>query len=132
MRHSLRTRHTMASELDLPADSLPYVPVVADFAGSDGSVIRALAAQGVSGIVVQAFANGRASPGTTAAMLEVAAAGVPIALASRVAEGRVMDRDQGLLIAAGDLSPQKARVLLMLALGRTRDAAELRRIFATY
>jgi L-asparaginase len=132
MRHSLRTRHTMASELDLPADSLPYVPVVDDFAGSDGSVIRALAAQGVSGIVVQAFANGRASPGTTAAMLEVAAAGVPIALASRVAEGRVMDRDQGLLIAAGDLSPQKARVLLMLALGRTRDAAELRRIFATY
>jgi L-asparaginase len=81
---------------------------------------------------VQAFANGRASPGTTAAMREVAATGVPIALTSRVPEGRVMIRDQGLVIAAGDLSAQKARVLLMLALGKTTDAAELRRIFATY
>ena len=81
---------------------------------------------------MQAFANGRASPGTTAAMRDVAAAGVAVALASRVPEGRVMDRDSGLVIAAGDLPPHKARVLLMLALGRTRDATELQRIFRTY
>jgi L-asparaginase type II len=132
-RHSLLTRHTTRSELELPADSiLPEVPIVADYAGSDGSMIRELAARGVKGIVVQAFANGRASPGTTSAMRDAAAAGVPVALASRVPEGRVMTRDQGLVIAAGDLSAQKARVLLMLALGKTTDAAELRRIFATY
>jgi L-asparaginase len=132
MRHSVLTRHTTRSEMELPADSLPEVPIVADYAGSDGSLIRELARRGVRGIVVQALANGRASPGTTAAMREVAAAGVPVALASRVPEGRVMTRDQGLVIAAGDLSPHKARVLLMLALGRSREASELQRIFASY
>jgi L-asparaginase len=132
LRHRVLTRHTTESELTLPADSLPEVPIVADYAGSDGALIRALVERGVPGIVVQAFANGRASPGTTAAMNDAAAAGVVVALASRVAEGRVMTRNQGSVIAAGDLSPQKARVLLMLALGRTRDAAELRRIFETY
>jgi L-asparaginase len=132
LRHSVLTLHTTRSEMQLPADSLPEVPIVADYAGSDGGMIRELARRGVRGIVVQAFANGRASPGTTAAMREVAAAGTPVALASRVPEGRVMTRDQGLVIAAGDLSPHKARVLMMLALERTRDAAELRRIFATH
>jgi L-asparaginase len=126
------TRHTTDSELALPTDSLGEVPIVADYAGSDGSLIRDLVARGVDGIVVQAFANGRASPGTTAAMREAADAGIPVALASRVPEGRVMTRDQGRVIAAGDLSPHKARVLLMLALERTSDPAELRRIFATY
>jgi len=132
IHRALVTRHTTRSELEVPADSLPEVPIVADYAGSDGSVIRMWAERGVRGIVVQAFANGRASPGTTAAMREVAETGIPVALASRVAEGRVMNRDQGLVIASGDLSPQRARVLLMLALARTTDAAELRRIFNTH
>ncbi len=130
---ALLTRHTQDSELELPADTvLPEVPIVADYAGSDGSMIRAMAERGVAGIVVQAFANGRSSPGTTQAMRDVAAQGIPIALASRVPEGRVMYRERGLVITAGDLSPQRARVLLMLALLRTSDAAELRRIFTTY
>jgi L-asparaginase/Glu-tRNA(Gln) amidotransferase subunit D len=42
-----------------------------------------------------------------------------------------MDRE-GALITAGDFSPQRARVLLMLALLRTRDPVELRRIFTSY
>jgi L-asparaginase len=97
-------------------------------------MIRQLAQQGVAGIVVQAFANGRASPGTTTAMREVAAGGIPIALASRVPEGRVMNTSRGndLVIPAGDLSVQRARVLLMLSLLRTKDAAELKRIFTSY
>jgi L-asparaginase len=132
-RHSVLTKHTTQSELTLPADSiLPVVPVIADYAGNDGAMIRQVGQSGVAGIVVQAFANGRASPGATAAMRDVAAAGTPVALTSRVPEGRVMVRDQGLVIAAGDLSPQKARVLLMLALQKTKDPVELRRIFATY
>jgi L-asparaginase len=130
---SLLARHTTATEFTLPADSvLPDVAIVADYAGSDGSQIRALAERKVAGIVVQAFANGRASPGTTQAMRDVSALGIPIALASRVPEGRVMYREQGLVITTGDLSPQRARVLLMLALLRTRDPVELRRIFTSY
>ena len=132
-QRSLLTRHTIAAEFTLPADTvLPEVPIVADYSGNDGSGIRALADRRVPGIVVQAFANGRASPGATQAMRDVSAAGVPIVLASRVPEGRVMDRNQGSIITAGDFSPQRARVLLMLALLRTNDVAELRRIFTSY
>jgi L-asparaginase len=133
IRRRILTRHTTRSELDLPTSSLGDVPIVADYVGSDGSLIRALLARGVDGIVVQAFANGRASPGTTAAMHEAAEAGIPVALASRVPEGRVMDEpSRGLMISVGDLSPPKARVLLMLALEKTRDAEELNRLFRTY
>jgi L-asparaginase/Glu-tRNA(Gln) amidotransferase subunit D len=41
-------------------------------------------------------------------------------------------RGNDLVIPAGDLSAQRARVLLMLSLVRTKDAAELKRIFTTY
>jgi L-asparaginase len=127
------TRHTTHSEFHPPTAPLGEVPIVADYAGSDGSLIRALVARGVDGIVVQAFANGRTSPGTTDAMRKATEAGVPVALASRVPEGRVMDtQSHGLVIAVGDLPPHKARVLLMLALTTTRAADELNRIFRTY
>jgi L-asparaginase/Glu-tRNA(Gln) amidotransferase subunit D len=36
------------------------------------------------------------------------------------------------MIAGDNLNPQKARILLMLALTRTSDVKEIRRIFATY
>jgi L-asparaginase/Glu-tRNA(Gln) amidotransferase subunit D len=35
-------------------------------------------------------------------------------------------------VTAGDLPPHKARVLLMLALTRTRDPAEIQRLFDTH
>jgi L-asparaginase len=36
------------------------------------------------------------------------------------------------MIAADTLNPQKARILLMLALTKTRDPKELQRIFSEY
>jgi L-asparaginase len=133
IHRSLVRRHTAQSELDLPADTLPLVAIVSDYAGADGSVVRDWAKKGASGIVVTAFANGRTSPSTSAAVREVSGAGIPVVLGSRVQEGRVMgNRGEGGVIAAGDLPPHKARVLLMLALARTKDPAELRRIFETY
>jgi L-asparaginase len=133
IHRSLLRRHTAASELELPADTLPLVAIVADYAGADGSVVRDWVKKGATGIVVTAFANGRTSPNTTAAVREVTEAGIPVVLGSRVQEGRVMgNRGQGRIVAAGDLPPHKARVLLMLALARTRDPVELRRIFATH
>jgi L-asparaginase len=56
-------------------------------------------------------------------------------IASRVGSGRVIARNEydalG-LIPADNLNAQKARILLMLALTRTADAAELRRVFREY
>lgn len=136
-RHTVTTRHTTASDLRIGAgvSELPSVPVVADFAGNDGSVLRDWVGSGADGIVVQAFGGGRASPGVRRAVTEAAEAGVPVVLASRVPEGRVLgtrgSSGDGVL-TAGDLPPHKARVLLMLALLRERDAADLQRLLDTH
>ena len=64
-----------------------------------------------------------------------AAAGVAVVLATRVGSGVAIDGERvraGGVIGADNLSPWKARILLALALTRTSDAAELRRVFATY
>jgi L-asparaginase len=58
-----------------------------------------------------------------------------VARGDRAGNGRVVaraDYDAMEMVPADSLTPRKARVLLMLALPRTRDVAEIRRIFAEY
>ena len=54
---------------------------------------------------------------------------------SRTGNGRVVPREEydamG-MIPADTLNPQKARILLMLALTRTHDLKEIKRMFAQY
>jgi L-asparaginase len=69
-------------------------------------------------------------------LLSAPAAKRPVIVRSnRTGNGRVISRDEddALGLIAGDtLNPQKARILLMLALTKTRDVAEIRRMFAEY
>lgn len=135
-RRRITTKHSVDSDVRLgPAESLPDVVIVTDFAGNDGSALRMWAASGVDGVVVQAFGGGRASPEMRRAIDDVAALGVPVILASRVPEGRVMGSSRALergVLAAGDLSPHKARVLLMLALLTTTDAREIQTLLDSH
>lgn len=136
-RRMLATKHTTTSELHLdpPVAELPRVPIVADYVGTDAAMLRSLLAAGVDGVVVQAFGGGRASPETRRAVAELAAAGIPVVLASRVPEGRVMgsvEAVEGGVLTAGDLPPHKARVLMMLALTRDRTPSELQRLLDTH
>jgi L-asparaginase len=136
-RRAVTMRHTLDSELfvDVALESLPDVPIVADYAGNDGSALRRFVDAGVDGIVVQAFGGGRASPGMRAAVAEAAEAGIPVIYGSRVPQGRVMGSERALasgVLAAGDLPPHKARVLLMLALLQPRSAPEIQRLLNTH
>ena len=135
-RRSSETLHTVQA---LPSvagvEALPAVPIVADFAGNDAMVLRSWAQQGVAGIVVQAFGGGRTSPEMRRAISEIASEGIPVVLASRVPEGRVIgsgQQAQAGVVAGGDLPPHKARVLLMLALLHSRDGTEIQAIFDTH
>ena len=65
-----------------------------------------------------------------AAVRRAAAQGVVVVTSTRTGSGRVPVGERGTTIGSGDLNPQKARILLMLALSRTSDPAEVRRIFA--
>jgi L-asparaginase len=64
-------------------------------------------------------------------MAYAAAKKVPVVITSRAGSGRIAF-SRGTVIAGQDLAPIKARLLLMLALTRTADPAELRRIFTEY
>ncbi|UCC71939.1 MAG: asparaginase [Gemmatimonadota bacterium] len=127
--------HTTASEFDVSGlDSLPRVEIAFDYTGSDGSTIDYLVSRAPDGIVVAGFAGGRMSAGAGRAVRSALDAGIPLVIASRVPGGRIVGDPLGDLpaIIARDLSPHKARILLMLALTHSQQVDEIQRIFDTY
>ncbi|MGE0040762.1 MAG: asparaginase [Vicinamibacterales bacterium] len=115
-------------------DDLPVVPVLADYPGFDAGLMDGALARSPAGVVVAAFAGGRMSAGARAAIERAAAAGVPVVLASHVPGGRIVGDPRGGLacVLARHLPPNKARILLMLSLTRTRDLAAIQAIFDRY
>lgn len=110
---------------------LPRVDVVYGYAGADSVVIDALVAAGAKGLVMAGVGRGGLTPTQSAALRRARSAGVVVVVGTRTGSGRVpVVRDDG-MVGAGDLNPQKARVLLMLALSRTSDPREIARIFQT-
>ncbi len=122
----------------LDADALPRVVIVAAHGDADGSVVDALLAlpaeRRPAGIVLAGVGNGNASAPLLAALERASSAGIVVVRSSRTGRGLVdrnleVDDDRLGWIAARALSPQKARILLVLGLTRTRDLAELQRLF---
>jgi L-asparaginase len=61
--------------------------------------------------------------------------GIVFVRSNRLGNGRVLahgEHDELGIVPADNLNPQKARILLMLALSRAHDPAGMRRIFAQY
>lgn len=129
-------RHTHQSEFDVDGvDTLPRVDIAFAYSGVDGTAVAALAAAGCKGLVAAGVGSGGAPRAFLDALSEVARAGVPVVVASQAGSGRVMARQNFVkrgFIVADNLLPRKARILLMLALTRTRDAAEIQRMMKTY
>jgi L-asparaginase len=129
-------RHAPNTEFDVGGlDSLPRVDIAYSYGGVDGTVVEALVAAGARGIVSAGLAPGIPAPKERAALEKARDAGVLIVQSSRAGSGRVALRrylDEAGMIGADNLNPQKARILLMLALTCTSDVKEIRRIFATY
>ncbi|HWH84553.1 MAG TPA: asparaginase [Burkholderiaceae bacterium] len=94
----------------------PRVAIVASHAGADGTVVQALRAAGFEGLVVAATGNGSLHCELEAALLEAQRAGVQVLRSTRCTEGRVLDAGAPVLASAGDLTPPKARVELLLRL----------------
>jgi L-asparaginase len=115
--------------------ALPRVDVAYTYAGADGAAVRAFTAAGAKGIIAAGFAPGFVTPGDAAALAEARQAGVITMQSTRAGSGRVFPttrlREAGML-TADNLTPQKARILLALALTVTSDPAAIERIFATY
>jgi L-asparaginase len=111
---------------------LPRVDVLLTYQGASGDLIKGAIDAGAKGIVI-ATAGAGAMSGTQGEGVQYAASKrIPVVVTTRTGSGRIAGGGRGNSIAGQDLSPIKARLLLMVALTKTADPVELRRIFAEY
>lgn len=124
------------TEFDADVETLPRVDIVPAYGGADAVLIEAAVGAGALGLVSAGFPSGAPSPAQKAALMRAVAAGVVVVQSSRAGSGRVIPETESLrrsgFIGSDTLTPQKARILLMLALTRTADPQQIRRMFATY
>ncbi len=133
-------RHTAQSEFavaGVDTGALPRVDIVYAHAGMGCELIDAAVQAGARGLVLAGVGDGNLSAIALAAAAEAAKAGVAVVRSSRTGGGVVernieIDDDRLGFIVADELNPQKARVLLMLGLTRTRDVRTLQEMFFAY
>lgn len=128
--------HAVGTPFDIrDRSALPRVDVSYAHADADGTAVRAFVAAGARGIVSAGVAPGMTPPAEADALEEAVSAGVVVLKSTRAGSGvvpvttRLAERG---ILSADNLTPQKARILLALALTVTRDPATIAEIFATY
>ena len=129
-------KHTTAAPFAVAGrDTLPRVEIVYAYAGADGAVVDAVRQMRPDGLVVAGFGGGTFPPTFLAAAGRAVNDGIPVVLASRSTAGRVVNtprkEQQGFLVS-DNLLPQKARILLMLALTVSNDRQWLQQAFWEY
>ena len=132
-------RHTLSTEFDVAdAKVLPQVDIVYGYVNMNGIAVDAFVKAGAQAIIYAGVGEGTtADSGIEAALIAARKQGVIVVRSSRVGNGMVTrslsNRDDELgFVAADTLSPQKARILAMLALTRTHDVAEIQRMYSDY
>ncbi len=130
-------RHTVKSEFDVRGvGALPRVDIIMFYQGASDDLLRAAVDNGAKGIVIGVagadMTGGTLAPGMTYAVRQ----GAVVVAATRTGSGRIAAASATRLgegfVAAEDLAPLKARVLLMLALTRSRSPSEIQRMFTEY
>ncbi len=129
-------RRAPNTEFDvLGMKELPLVEISMTYAGSNGTAIDAFVASGAKGIVISTMAPGYVTPTEFDRLGAAIKKGITIVHSNRAGTGRVANvasrRVPGTVLA-DNLPPQKARVLLSVALTKTNDPVELQRIFEEY
>jgi L-asparaginase len=131
-------RHTADSEFSVAeATALPRVDIIMAHENMDGALIEAAVAAGAKGLVIAGVGNGNLTAPAVKALAAQAKKGVVCVRSSRVATGIVgrnveLDDDKLMFVASLGLNPQKARVLLRLALLKTTDVKTIQRYFDEY
>jgi L-asparaginase type II len=136
-RQSTR-KHTVDTEFDVSnLQALPAVDVAFSYANVGTTAVDAFVAAGDKGLVHAGTGDGSLPARTKPALVEARKKGVIIVRASRVGQGIVArngeaNDDELDFVVADTLNPQKARILLMLALTKTSNSRDIQRMFYTY
>jgi L-asparaginase len=128
-----------AAVLDRPLARVDLIPA---YAGCDGALVDAALSAGARGLVVMAFGTGNLPPGLAGTLIEALAAGVPVLVASRCADGPTVPLYGGpggaLELAragamfAGQLRASHARLLLSAALGCAAASTDVHELVAPW
>lgn len=130
--------HTTSSEFSVEKlDKLPKVGIVYSYSNVEPEAVNAMIAAGYKGIVHAGVGNGNIHKNLFPELIRARKAGIQVVRSSRVPTGpttldaEVNDAEYG-FIASQKLNPQKARVLLMLALTKTSDWKQIQTYFNEY
>jgi len=133
---SVTRAHTTATPFDVRGrKDLPRVDIVYAYAGADELLVDALAGHRPAGMVLVGFGGGSYPAAFLDAGKRAVQAGIPVVLATRSWNGRVVttpNKNADGFIVSDDLMPQKARILLMLALTVTRERSAIQEMFYQY
>ena len=131
-------KHTSDTPFDVSKlNELPKVGIVYNYANASDLPAKALVDAGYDGIVSAGVGNGNLYKSVFDTLATAAKNGTAVVRSSRVPTGattqdaEVDDAKYG-FVASGTLNPQKARVLLQLALTQTKDPQQIQQIFNQY
>ncbi|EMH37198.1 L-asparaginase [Helicobacter pylori GAM83Bi] len=129
-------KHTTESEFSILElkTPLPKVDIIYTHAGMTPDLFQASLKSHAKGVVIAGVGNGNVSAGFLKAMQEASQMGVLIVRSSRVGSGEVTsgEIDDKAFITSDNLNPQKARVLLQLALTKTNNKEKIQEMFEEY
>ncbi len=132
-------RHTHNSLLKVGhfASELPEVAVVYGYAGIDAGMVKSVCQRGIKGLVYAGVGNGNPSAEVLLVLSEAVKNGMFVVRASRIPAGPVtldaeVDDAKHGFIVSDSLSPQKARILLMLAINQRLPRNRIQQLFFEY
>jgi L-asparaginase len=130
-------RHTSKTEFDVASlTSLPRVDIMMFYQGASSDLLQASVDAGAKGIVI-AVAGADLTGGSLAPGIGYAERhGVVVVAATRTGSGRIAalptNRLREGMIGGEDLTPLKARILLMLALTKPHSVTDIQKMFTEY
>jgi L-asparaginase len=118
-------------------DRLPRVDIIYAHASMSPDLIEAAVRNGAQGIVVAGVGDGNMTTPALDALARAAKSGVVVVRSTRLPMGLVLrnnevNDDELGTVASGELNPAKSRVLLQLALTKTKDPVRIQKMFYEY
>ena len=130
-KHTTRSEVRFAAD-DTQASQLPRVDVLYTYPGADGVLAEAAAAAGARALVIAGYPTGTAPPPMRAVLNRLRDAGTLVVMSNRGGLGRIGAGAVEGYITADNLTPQKARILVMLAMAKDPSPDFVRRMIATH
>jgi len=130
-------RHTFASEFNIfDVSELPKVHIIYGYVGCSSAIVNACVADKAKGIISAGVGRGYQPQEVSEALVKAREQGVMVVRCSRVKNG-IIPREEHLddkydYVISNMLNPQKARILLALALSKYQDSRKIQEVFERY